>query len=204
MPTSLNRNSTAIKIVLLGYLALLPVSNLHAEEPSTEDDLSMSLRIIAGQKHLDENDWSSLDSQKEIGMLFDIKNKSWPVSIAIDLIVSGDNASSSNPEIKSGGTVELNLGIRKTWDSSSSNIHRYLGGGLALINGGLEQRADAGGATQDDNGVGAWIAAGAYWDLNDRFSLGFDIRYSQADINLFGNEIKAGGVHNSITLGYSF
>ena len=157
-----------------------------------------------GAKHLDENDWNSLDSQAEGGVLFDIKKKGWPVSIAIDLFLSGDDASKSDPQIDFGDTVELHVGLRKTWSAENSKIHRYVGGGLAHVRGGMELLESAGGTEQSDNAVGGWVSAGAYWDLTDKFNIGFDVRYSQAEVTILDREIDAGGIHNMLTLGYSF
>ncbi|MES9852337.1 MAG: opacity family porin [Candidatus Thiodiazotropha sp. L084R] len=118
------------------------------------------------------------------------------------LALSGGDG--DNPEFEYGYTVEQHLGIRKTWDLQNSKIHPYIGGGVAVIYAGLEQENEAGGKKEDDQGIGGWIGTGAYWSLTESVNLGLDIRYSQADVEMFSKEIKAGGTHAGLTIGYNW
>ncbi len=71
-----------------------------------------------------------------------------------------------------------------------------------LVQASNEKLGVVGGMKEDDNAVGAWIGLGADWHLSQKVSLGFDVRYSQADVTIFNQELKAGGLHAGITLGY--
>jgi hypothetical protein len=97
-----------------------------------------------------------------------------------------------------GETTEIDIGIRKIYENSPT-MRPYIGGGLAFING---EFGIAGLISEDDDGVGIWIDAGLYWTLAKHFNIGFDIRYSWAEITLFGVDANAGGLHAGLIFGY--
>jgi len=159
-----------------------------------------NVNAFLGQKTLDEDDWGTLDKQPEFGVLVDFKQPDWPVSIAIDFLVSADDTTESGILIE-GMTSEFDIGVRKIWEVSGSPIRPYIGGGLAFV--GAELKATSFGTiTEDDNGTGIWLNGGVYWTLGQSFNLGLDLRYSQADVTLFGVEGEAGGTHVGVILGY--
>ena len=161
------------------------------------DGFTGNIRVLAGQKQLDEDDWKALDRQDEIGLLFDIKKKQWPVSIAIDLLGAGDQDTGAG--IEDTYTFEQHFGIRKTWQRPDSKFQPYVGGGVALIEAGIEPVA---GAKETDREIGAWIGGGAYWMLTSHVNVGFDVRFSAAEVELRGRDYQAGGTHYGLTLGY--
>jgi len=57
---------------------------------------------------------------------------------------------------------------------------------------------------QDDRGTGGWVGAGLYYEINPRFVLGLDARYSHGEVTLFEKERNAGGIHTGVTVGYQF
>ena len=159
-----------------------------------------NVNAFLGQKTLDEDDWSPIDKQPEFGVLLDFKQQDWPVSIAIDLLGSADDTTVAGVLIE-GSTSEFDVGIRKIWEVSGSPIRPYIGGGLAFVN------AEVKGTyiftvTEDDSGTGIWLNGGVYWTLSQHFNLGLDLRYSQADVTLYGIDVQAGGTHAGIILGY--
>jgi len=97
------------------------------------------------------------------------------------------------------------VGVRKIWKVAGSSIRPYIGGGLAYINAEI-RRQDiiffAPTVSDKDSGTGIWLNGGVYWTLNQSFNLGLDLRYSQADVTLFGVDGEAGGTHVGIMLGY--
>lgn len=191
--------STFAKIALVATMAVQLIPSA-----SAQDNWEGNIRLLAGKKSLDDGDWGSMDRQDQFGVMFDLKRTEWPVSIALDIIASGADSDSSDLENERGGTVEQHLGVRKTWHTQGSAIHRYVGGGIAFIDGGFEEREPLGGEKFDDSGIGGWVGAGAYWDITEQVNLGFDVRYSKAKIDVRDAEIKAGGIHTGLTLGYSF
>ena len=158
-----------------------------------------NVNFFLGKKTLEENDWGTADEQAEFGVLMDFKQSHWPVSIAIDLLDSEDVVSI----FTSGSTSEFDIGVRKIWEVANSSIRPYIGGGLAFINAEIRTASlfsDA--VSQNDNGTGIWFGGGVYWTLGQHFNLGLDLRYSQADVTLFDENIDAGGTHAGIILGY--
>lgn len=75
-----------ITTILVSSLTLTIIPNAIA------GDIEGSIRILAGSKQLDSDDWPKLDSQGEFGLLFDIKKETWPVSIAADLMMSASES----------------------------------------------------------------------------------------------------------------
>jgi opacity protein-like surface antigen len=190
--------SHILKTILGCCFALSMISHAVAQ------DITGNVRIMAGNKQLESDDWHELDSQNELGVIFDIKRETWPVSIALDLMLSGNDSDKSDAEYEYGYTIEQHLGIRKTWSVQNDQFHPYIGGGLAIIHAGLEQEEAFGGEKDDDQGYGGWIGTGAYWSLTENINVGLDIRYSQAEITVYDKDIKAGGTHAGLTMGYQW
>ncbi len=159
-----------------------------------------NVNAFLGQKTLEEDDWAPLDKQAEFGVLVDFKQPDWPVSIALDFLGSYDEAIALGFNFE-GTTSEFDVGVRKIWDVSGSTIRPYIGGGLAFINAELKITTYPT-ITDDDNGTGIWFGGGVYWALGPHFNLGFDLRYSKADVTVYDVDVEAGGTHAGVTLGY--
>ena len=162
-----------------------------------------------GAKMLDDNDWKPLDEHGEIGVLFDFApTKDFPVNIAIDLLASGTNETYVDPFF--GGVVdadaytsELAFGFRKYLMPHKAMIKPYIGAGVAIISAEIEAFRFSNSTTvsDDDNDVGPWLEGGVVWTLK-HFNIGFDIRYSDAEVTLFGRDYDAGGFHTGLIAGY--
>jgi hypothetical protein len=159
-----------------------------------------NVNFFLGQKSLDEDDWGALDTQPEFGVLVDFKQQDWPISIALDFLVSADDATEAGVNVE-GMTTEFDVGIRKIWGTEGSTIRPYIGGGLAFVNAEIKATYFYT-ITEEDRGTGIWLNGGVYWTLNQSFNLGLDLRYSQAEVTLYGVEGEAGGTHAGIILGY--
>ena len=154
-----------------------------------------------GQKSLEEDDWSALDQQVSLGVLFDIKQTHWPVSLALDLIGSGDVDKQGSLKDE-GTTIENHLGVRKIFTLPNSSIEPYIGGGVSFVQAEIKNKNGSTTISDDDSDVGYWVGGGAYIPLNPHFNLGLDVRYSDAEVTLFNQEREAGGLHAGITAGY--
>jgi opacity protein-like surface antigen len=188
------------KTMIIVACAMLVVPAVHAQ------DWSANVHGLIGNKNLDEDDWGKFDNQVELGASFDFKMNDWPLSITAGTLFSvdaKDNGSSAFDE--SGVTIETHLGIRKIFDIGNSPVKPYVGGGLALVFADLERRR-AGSSffteTDDDEAAGFWIGTGIYWTIINKLNIGFDIRYSEAEVTLFNNDVEAGGLHTVMTFGY--
>ena len=182
-----------VKKSILTVILMLFFINANANE------WTGNVNFFLGQKTLDEDDWTPLDKQAEFGVLVDFKQQSWPVSIAIDFLGSIDVETESGIDLE-GSTTEFDVGVRKIWEVAGSSLRPYIGGGLAFIN--AEFKATNFPVSDSDSGTGIWLNGGVYWTLGQHFNLGLDLRYSQADVTLFGEEGEAGGTHAGIILGY--
>jgi hypothetical protein len=162
-----------------------------------------------GMKQLDEDDWEPVEEQTEFGVKLDFKQQSWPVSIAIDYFLSSDDDSglyfvpgygviSATLE---GETSELCFGVRKVWDASPT-MRPFIGGGLAHITAEVEATALGVSASADDDAIGFWIGGGIYWTLGEHFNIGFDLRWSKAEVTINGVDAEGGGGHAGLLIGY--
>lgn len=159
--------------------------------------------LMLGNKNLDSKDWSEQDEHGALGFVNDFRKKDWPVSIAVDLFGTGDEKT-MNGNNQEAYTAEAHLGIRKTFDLPipDCRLHPYVGAGVALVH--AEQKTSANGATSrdEDNGIGGWVGVGANFMVNPKFSLGVDVRYSEADVDLHNEKREAGGVIAGLSAGY--
>lgn len=156
--------------------------------------------VFLGQKTLDKDDWEPADEQAEFGVLVDFKQTQWPVSIAIDVLGSVDEVTVLGVNIEA-STSEFDVGVRKVWEVSGSSIRPYIGGGIAFVGAEIKETSFTN-VSFDDNGTGIWLNGGIYWTLGQSFNLGLDLRYSQAEVTFFGEDVEAGGTHAGIILGY--
>jgi len=130
-------------------------------------------------------------------------------------------------------TTEFNLGIR-WFMRPEKKLVGYVGGGVAVIFlNATAANTFAGTTTQistgmefpfsiptylldsSDSAIGYWANAGLMWRLTEKLSVGFDARYSDAEVtlnltqdaaDLFGQtgqvDLDSGGVHAGLTVGY--
>ena len=175
-------------------------------------DADGHVNFFLGQKSLSSSDWEPLEKQLEFGAVMSFGQESWPVHIAVDVLTSTDETTLYDPFLGNvtltGSTFEIDLGVRKIW--KKGRVLPYIGGGLGVIGAGLE--ADAGFASTDasDVGFGLWADAGVFFRLGSHFNLGFDLRYSNADVDVdFGNgivaeNVAAGGFGYGVLLGFGW
>jgi len=186
-------NKTAI-------VSALTLSAMLAMPMAQAEDWTGNANFLLGNKQLDDDDWKPVESQLVLGALIDFRREEWPVSIAIDILGSAD-VRKRGVNKDEGYTLENNIGVRKIWDDTGSAFRPYIGGGVAMVSGEIERKTGATTVTQDDTGTGIWLGAGSYWTAGPKLNLGFDIRYSQADVTLFNKDRDAGGLHAGLFVG---
>lgn len=159
-----------------------------------------------GFRALSDDEWEPVETQTQVGALFDIKPNNWPVSIAVDLLVSSsveedEYVGGSLADI-TGAVLELDVGVRKIFNTGSS-FSPYIGGGLAFASATYEiDYYFAPTEDDDDSGIGLWLDAGFYMPLTNHFHLGFDVRFSAIEVTLFDKDVNAGGLQMGIMAGY--
>jgi hypothetical protein len=161
---------------------------------------SGNVNFLLGAKSLDSTDWDPVDDHAAFGVMVDFKQQDWPISIALDFLGSYGEETVGIVKFE-GSTSEFNAGVRKIWEVSGSSIRPFLGGGIAFVYGEFKG-TNVVSVSLDDNGTGIWLDGGIYWTLGQSFNLGFDLRYSSADITLAGIEGDAGGTYAGLLLGY--
>ena len=87
---------------------------------------------LVGVKLMDSDDWPELDTHFAMGILFDIKRDSWPISVALDIFDTGDKYEYNGMKDQS-HTTEYHLGVRKIYMIQHSKIQPYLEGGVSII-----------------------------------------------------------------------
>ena len=181
------------KFIIALTLALFAV-NAHANQ------WTGNVNFLLGVKALESNEWAPVEDHAAFGILVDFRKQEWPVSIAIDFLGSYSEKTELGVKFE-GSTSEINAGVRKIWEVSGTSMRPYIGGGIAFINGEFKGTAGTS-ISENDNGTGVWLNGGIYWTLGQSFNLGFDLRYSTADVTLFGVEADAGGSYGGLLLGY--
>ncbi len=160
-----------------------------------QSDWTGNVNFFLGAKAL-EDEWDPAEEQTEFGIEVDFRQQSWPVSIAIDLLVAAGEDDFFGANIES-RTSELNIGVRKIWDKSPQ-VRPFIGGGVSFISGEFK----AFGFSEDDSAMGFWIGGGVYWTLSQHFNLGLELKASSAEITLFDVDANAGGGHFGLLIGY--
>ncbi|MCP5070599.1 MAG: outer membrane beta-barrel protein [bacterium] len=193
------RNSKVAHYCVVAVLVLLPAV-------AQAQEWTGNANALLGRKTLDEEGWAPLDEHVGIGVLLDFKKQTWPVAVAIDLLWSDDGEFERNPftgqhASADAETAEVGLGLRKTWDHYL-RARPYVGGGVAFISADVFVRVLGVRVSDSDEAGGIWINGGFYWTIGGGFNLGFDLRYSQAEVTLFGVEAQAGGRQTSLLVGY--
>lgn len=155
--------------------------------------------LFLGAKLLDQDDWEPVEEHGQLGILVDFGKTDWPINIAIGVL--GSSASEPTPlgEFEA-STNELNLGIRKTFGDT---VRPYIGGGLAFISGELKHH-ETGVSVDSNTGTGLWLNGGVYLTISNHFNIGLDLRFSSAKASVFNQDVKVGGGHAGLVLGYSW
>ena len=191
------KSSWTLKDFTILVLLLLITSETKA------DALSGHIGGFIGLKTMDSNDWPDLDNHFAMGVFFDIKKDSWPVSIVLDITDTGDKHKHNGME-DLGHTTELHFGIRKSFINQDSRIQPYVGGGISSMYAEQEFEVNNVSTKQDDSTVGFWLGAGMHYEMNPKFVLGLDVRYSEGEVTLFDEDLNAGGFYTGVTGGYQF
>ena len=166
------------------------------------------VQYMIGYKRLSD-DWSPAKDQFEFGIVdFDFRHVSWPISVVAQFLASHSDNVPNQPGFRGdfSGTYEFNLGLRKVWESSP-RFQPFLGGGFSVVGGSTTEKHNSSGSgfyNQEDHdaGFGFWAGTGVYWNLTKRFHTGINAQYTWGEIELFGKDLNAGGIHLNVIIGY--
>lgn len=206
------------------YGILLTVVALVAALAATQIPAAKnSFNFFLGQKWIsdlskDELEAGDLDLEKQpdIGIEMSFAGDDWPVMIAVDILGSAKDDSVTyayyyygyyyEADVES-STLEVDFGVRKTWELGGSRVRPYIGGGLATAFSKLKVDGDLDSFDDDASGTGFWVGGGVYWRLGERFNLGLNVRHSTAEVDFDDVGIKnvdVGGTHIGLVLGWGY
>ena len=143
----------------------------------------------------------------------------------------GDNIKLSQDLVQS--TFELDVGVRKIWQVGkarpfvggglaiiSGRQEAYLASSIELpeLPGlpGIPEIPDFGSFLgsddlaigpviyESDAAAGVWIDGGVFWRLTKHLNLGFEARYSRAELDLLERGVQAGGTYFGLLLGWGW
>jgi len=179
------------------------VSSLLLASRARAADVTGNLNLLVGEKILSESDWKTdggpdWSKQGEIGIMFDIRAKSWPVNIAVDVLGSQKTETVNGNDVD-GKTSEFAVGVRKYF-MEDRRVEPYVGGGLATIMAAFT----SGDNTSSDSNIGPWVDGGIKFNPAKALNLGFDVRYSHAKVDINGDNFQAGGWHWGLFAGWNF
>jgi len=167
---------------------------------------------IAGYKRRDAA-WRPARDAVSFGLFdFDLRHDDWPISLAGGLVMDYSGLEPDVPGVvgDNSGTYEWSLGLRKIWERKSGSEF-YIGGGGAVIGGSVSNFITFGDGSSDniqqdsDSTVGSYAEIGMYWPYTQgrrSWTSGIQLRWSHADIELFGNELEAGGFAILFSIGH--
>jgi hypothetical protein len=195
-----------MKTPAIGRRFALALSIVLLAAPATAAIAGGDVNVLLGMKPLDESDWAPVEKQGAFGVEVTFGREAWPVWIAIDYF--GTAAVEEVVPINVGGivtfgditgtTFEFDFGVRKIW--GSKRTRPFLGGGVGVV--GATFDADI--ASDSDQTAAVWAGGGVFWRLGRRFNIGGSVRWSDAQVTLFDNDVQAGGFTYGLLLGWGW
>jgi hypothetical protein len=173
------------------------LSLLCASIASAQDEWAGNVNVFLGGKNLNSA-WKPHKRQGEWGIEIDFRKRDWPINVAIDLMGSYDWEVLGG----SGSTSEYNFGVRKIWDDLSA-VRPFVGGGLSFMQAKVTTSSFLNTSRTDSgSGTGFWFGSGLYYVLGAHFHLGFELKYSDAEVTIGDTKKNAGGIHYGLLIGY--
>lgn len=174
-------------------LLIISLLSLSSASYAAGSNFTGNVNLLVGMKSMSDDAWESggIENHTEFGILFNLKQERWPVSITADLLRSSD----SNGDLE-GTTTELNLGVTKHWQQNQ--FTPYVGGGIAIINADISLNS----FSDDETELGVWGKAGIFTTLDDGTNLGIEVRHSYAETDFNGTDVEIGGFHAGFFVGY--
>jgi len=175
-----------------------------------------NINFIAAKKTLADDFFDPISKHDELGVSFDIKEKNWPVSIAIETFGSSEK---KTIEVSPQGeaffytitlkTAEFCFGLKKNIEIQDFPLKPFFGAGLAYVLNEVKGEYflnindhSVFSFSDDDSVLGFWMSGGIYVTLFDRINAGVIARMSWAEVNQFNHKNEVGGEHYGIFIGY--
>jgi hypothetical protein len=187
---------------LCGAVALVVLAAVSMPSPALAGG---DANFFLGSKQVEKDDWSVFgvdDSWTEFGAEVTWGPEKWPVWFATDVLVAVDvqeNYGFPGNDVTT-LTEEIALGLRKIWKAGATRP--YIGGGLDIITAAVD--TDFLGFSEGDVALGPWVGGGVFWRIGSRFNIGASVRWSDAEVTIEGFDLKTGGMHYGLLLGWGW
>lgn len=183
------------------------------------------VNLFLGQNSLAEDrlDEAGVGSPTEFGVLVNLDFE-WPVTLALDLLRSSDDASRDIPAAyplsiaTDVDTLDVHVGVRRFFRQDRP-FRLYVGGGLAWIqldakqveSGSFGPGAEFTDVVLDDSdsSFGYWLDVGLLYRFR-RLQIGGDVRYADASATVTpvgaseSLKLDSGGLHAGVFFGWSW
>jgi hypothetical protein len=198
-----------------GIKAGIQAGYVPIEEKASKDSSHWTgnINVGGGLKFLDKEQWeevAGVTDQTEIRIATDIRQRRWPINIALDFsyafapIVYQDRVNSGKGVQKQTiETYEVNFGVRKIFDFRLYSVRPFFGGGFSRITTEWDLVSPESNDPYRDGKLGIWLNGGCYWEMDRHFNLGLEYLYSAANIEMYGKR-NHGGHHLDMIVGFHF
>jgi hypothetical protein len=170
---------------IVGFALSVGAATAHAQAGAWTGNLNLSL----GMRHLD-NDWDPVDDQFEYGIGVDMRQRNWPVSLAVGLSHSVDDSGGIEADL-----VQFDVGVKKIYDTANLAVTPFAGAGLAFLWADVEN--------EDDTALGLWLSGGAFVTVARNWNLGAEVKLTFAQDMDFGPaSVDTSSFHWAVLAGY--
>lgn len=178
----------------------LPFVSCHAGSGSFKGEILVSADYFIPDGKF--SDYLNCHSQTGLGISFGLKKKEWPIRLAFE---SSFFYEESNIDF-SGGKKKIKflrsdtgLGIKKIFNEKSF-ANPFISGGLYMVRmyGEISETSD------NSVGLGYWGSGGIHFKVTDSTVIGFQFKYTKADISFFNFDGNAGGHNFEVMSGFYF
>jgi len=164
------------------------------------DDSTVNTKLYFGGKTIDSNAWSAQDGHGSVGLLTDINTGFHGVRVALDLFGSGSEENTTS-QVKGTYTAEAQLGLRKYFDLQS-RFTPYIGGGINFAYASQVNNDGSGKTENEDMDTGFWLNGGVDYSVTDHITVGVDLRYATANVELYDESVELNALSTGVSLGY--
>lgn len=185
-------------VVILFFIACFSVTDAGA--------WTGNLNILSGARLLNEDYWAPAEEQEIVGIQFNLKKDHWPVHFAIEYNQGSGNGMYyhniwlQDVRVES-DVLEVDIGVKKIWDNFP-RMRPFFGLGGSFIKARMDITNNVGIKTDSEYTLGTWMDVGIYWTIENSINLGFDIKFSNGNVVLYGINTDVGSVQSALLVGY--
>jgi hypothetical protein len=204
------RPAVASVVALLWMLPAAHSESRHKERDEGSPAGQTHLNYVIGYRRLSP-EWGNARNQIVPGIVdFDIRPRSWPVSIAARLAFGYSSALpiGADPKASFSGSWDIDLGLRRVWWRFET-LQPFVGAGLAVVGActTVQVRTYPGAfyyQNWDSTTAGPFVETGFYVPVRRGLHTGVLLAYARGTGQLNGNAIQTGGTQVAFLFGKSW